>query len=272
MRAGQSKGSRRVAALGASLVVVAVAGASPATAPVASGASGQVAATALGSSCADPAMLTIGYGSTSIVAETPDNGIKALGGFGPSYNGSLVWYAPAGEIICGARIQLADGSVVPPTYVFPYPTPTPNGGQYDETADPASRVSTITITAAKPPVPEGKSCNFPIESSLAETIQHVGPRPAILVKLIEVSPVSLRLKLTPRKSNLVLCPKAGLSVWLTDAAGGLVRRVNFYVPVKPHGGLTPVVTVPAGSYNPGENTNPAITEAWAFARVVKPRK
>jgi hypothetical protein len=214
-------------------------------------------------------MVTVGYGSAApILASTPNYQIKWMGDFPPGYPGSMVWYAPPGDIICSARIQLANGSVAPPTNVFPYPTPTPTGGQYDETADPASHFSSITLTAAKPPAPAGKSCNFPVESSLAETIQHTGPRPAILVKLIEVSPLSLRLKLTPRKPNLVLCPKADFSVWRTDAQGNPVQRLNFYIPVKPHGGLTPVITVPPGTdYRPGEATDPVMIEAWAFARV-----
>ena len=271
MGAGRSRRSKEVAALRACLAVVAAVGVSPTITPIASarvpraGAS----ATGVGSSCADPESVTLGYDSTHNLAETPGYRIKWLGGFGPSFTGSLVWYAPPGEIICSTRIQLANGSVVPPTYLFPYPTPTPNGGQYDELAEPASHVSTITLTAAKSPVPAGKSCTFPIESSLGDTIQHTGPRPDILVKLIEVSPASVRLKLTPRKPNLVLCPKADFSVWLTDAQGNPVRRLNFYVPVKPHGGLTPVITIPPGTnYRPGvEATDPAMTEAWAFARM-----
>ena len=267
MRAGRSRRSKGVAALGACLAAVAAVGVSPAITPIA-GARVGASASGIGSSCADPESVTVGYGSAApILASTPNYQIKWMGDYEPGYPGSMVWYAPHGDIICSARIQLANGSVAPPTNVFPYPTPTPTGGQYDETADPASHFSSITLTAAKPPAPAGKSCNFPVESSLAETIQHTGPRPAILVKMIEVSPLSLRLKLTPRKPNLVLCPKADLSVWLTDAQGNPIRRVDYYLPVKPHGGLTPVVTVPPSSYRPGENTDPATTEAWAFARV-----
>lgn len=271
MGAGQSWRPRRRALGACCLAVVAGMGLFAALAASA-GVSAHAATSGPGSSCADPESVTVGYGSAApILASTPDYQIKWMGDFQPGYPGSMVWYAPPGDIICSTRVQLANGTVAPPTNVFPYPTPTPTGGQYDETADPASHFSSITITAAKPPVPEGKSCNFPVESSLAETIQHTGPRPAISVKMIEVSPLALRLKLTPRKPNLLLCPKADLSVWLTDAQGNPIRRVDYYLSVKPHGGLTSVVTVPPSSYRPGENTDPATTEAWAFARVVKPR-
>jgi hypothetical protein len=259
---------RRAATLGAA-VAVATVGLGLAITPIASARETRAGAAAagIGSSCADPESLTLGYGGT-ILSETPPFHIKALGGFGPGLIDSLVWYAPPGEIVCSTRIQLASGAVVPPTYIFPYPTPTPEGGQYDEPAEPLSHVSSVTITAATPPVPLGKSCNLPIPSSLLDTIQHTGPRPDVLVKLIKISPTSLRLKLTPRKPNLVLCPTADFNVWRTDAQGNPVRRLNFYVPVKPHGGLTPVVTVP-----PGTNyTGSAMVEAWAFARVVKAKK
>jgi hypothetical protein len=270
MGAGQSwRLGRR--ALGACVLAVAVGMGLSTALPASAGVSARAAATGIGSSCADPESITLGYGA-AILSETPVFHIQALGGFGPGLTGSMVWYAPPGEIICSTRIQLANGSVVPPTYLFPYATPTPEGGQYDEPAEPISHVSSITITAAKPPMPLGTSCKLPIPSSLLDSVQHTGPKPDVLVKLIELSPTTLRLKFTPRKPNLVLCPTADFSVWLTDAQGNPVRRLNFYVPVKAHG-LTSVITVPPGTnYRPGEATDPAMIEAWAFARVVKPRR
>jgi hypothetical protein len=270
MRAGRSWRSKGVATVGACLAAVATVGISPAVTPNASARAG-IASAGIGSSCADPESATVGYGMT-ILSETPVFHILAAGGFGPGDSGSLVWFAPPGEIVCSIRIQLANGSVVPPTYLFPYATPTPEGGQYDEPAEPVSHVSTVTITAAKPSIPLGRSCKLPIPSSLLDTIQHTGPRPDVLVKLIELSPTTLRLKLTPRIPNLVLCPTADFSVWLTDAQGNSVKRLNFYVPVNAHG-LTSVITIPPGTdYRPGEATEPVLIEAWGFARRIKPRR
>ena len=98
-----------------------------------------------------PLRLSESYGNTtSILTDTDTVGAIGLGGFYPP--GVLSWESwtmKPGYVVCSVRIELVDGSLVPPTTVFPYPTPTPTGGQYDETSDPASRFSSITIAAAK---------------------------------------------------------------------------------------------------------------------------
>lgn len=269
MRADKShRRPRTYGALGTCLVALLVIGASL----PASSADGRAS---LGSSCANPEVFSIDSNST-ILQPDKGNHIEVLMGNVPARQaidmGYVEWYALPGYIICSTRIQLANGSVVPPTHIYPYATPTPIGGQYNETSDPASFVSVVTVTAAKAPVPAGRSCNYGIESSLTQTIAHNGPRPSVSVKLIEVSPTALRLKLTPRKPNLVLCPTADLNLWFTAASGGFLRRVTVPVAVKPHGGLSPVVTVPAGSYRAGENTDPRIIDVAVYARVVKPRR
>jgi hypothetical protein len=231
-------------------------------------ASTEAASGGLGSSCATPYVLSESYGNTaSILTDTDRVGAIGLGGFYPP--GVLSWESwtmKPGYVVCSVRMQLQDGALVPPTAVFPYPTPTPTGGQYDETANPASRFSSITITAARSLVPAGSSCNYPQESSLLNSITHNGPKSHVSVKVVDLSPTSVRLRLTPHSRNLVLCPKADILVSLTSPEGLPVRQLSYYVSVKPHGGLTSAVTIPAGS-NPGEG--PRRIEAWAFARVVK---
>ena len=229
---------------------------------------------ALGSSCASPYTYSVANGGQIITNTDPshNSGIDLEGSAPPGGPGWTDWYVTPGNFICSAKVQLADGSVVSPTDVFPYATPTPTGGQYNETSNPSSRYSSVTITYAKSKLPLGASCTYPLESSLAQTIAHTGPRPQVLVKLIEVSPVkagapvSLRLKLTPRKRNLTLCPKADINIIVEDAQGHLVQRDVYTVSVKPHGGLSSTITVPVGSYRPGEAIHPRLVEAWAYTR------
>jgi hypothetical protein len=258
--------TRTTKALGACLVAVAV---GVSLAAKTGGASAAASTGALGASCATPYVLSEGYGNTApILTDTDSANVIGLGGFYPP--GVLSWESwtmKPGYVVCSVRIQLEDGSLVPPTTVYPYPAPTPTGGQYDETSNPASRFSSITIAAAKSSVPAGSSCNYPQESSLRGTITHNGPKSPVAVKLVDVSPTSVRLKLTPHSSNLVLCPKADILVSLTNAEGLPIKQLSFYVAVKPRGGLTSVVTVPTSHRPPEEG--PRRIEARAFARVVK---
>jgi hypothetical protein len=188
----------------------------------------------------------------------------SLPGSGPM---TTEWWATPGYLICSAHLQLADGSVASPTYLIPSATPTPIGGQYDEAAgNPGSALNTITITTAKYPVPPGSSCRYPQESSLIGTVSHAGPKSHVSVNVVEVSPTRLRLKLKPHKANLALCPTAYIYLWSPFPG----RRLVFPVSVKPHGGLSSTVTVPAGSYTPKEG--PPQIEAQAFARVVKTKR
>lgn len=253
--------SNRVAVLGACFAAVVVAVVILAIAPIASGASAQMAVGAPGASCANPEV-----GSEQLLPTlaslsfTPHIDILQ---FPPTTE----WSVPAGYFICGTRLQLADGSVASPTYVFPSATPTPIGGQYDETAgDPGFALATITVTAAKSPVLPGASCNYPQESTLTGTVSHAGPKSHVSVNVVEVSPTRLRLKLKPHKADLVLCPKAYIFLRLINAEGIPARRLVFPVSVKPHGGLSSTVTVPIGSYTRGEEL--PLIEAAAFARIV----
>jgi hypothetical protein len=236
--------------------------------PANASSSSRTAAAPLGSSCADPEVLSMGPGDARLSFD-PGNHIELIDGPPLAYNGpaSMEWSVPPGYVICSTRIQLANGSVVPPTDVFPYSTPTPTGGQYDETSDPASAVNTLTIAAAKSSVAPGTSCNYPQESSLIGTVSHAGPKSQVSVNLVKVSPTVIRLKLKPHKANLILCPKADIYLWLTNAQGIPTERLAYYVSVKPHGGLSSAITIPAGSYNPNY---PQLLEAKAFARIVKP--
>jgi hypothetical protein len=257
--------SNRVAVLGACFAAVVVAVVILAIAPIASGASAQMAVGAPGASCANP---EVGgeqlLPTLTSLSFTPRIDILQFPNGDPT---TTEWSVPAGYFICATRLQLADGSVASPTYVFPTATPTPIGGQYDETAgDPGSALATITVTAAKSPVLPGASCDYPQESTLTGTVSHAGPKSHVSVNVVEVSPTRLRLKLKPHKADLVLCPKAYIFLRLINAAGIPARRLVFPVSVKPHGGLSSTVTVPAGSYTRGEEL--PLIEAAAFARVV----
>ncbi len=227
----------------------------------------------VGSSCADPEVWSVGAGPTlPRLAATLPGHINVGGAFPPGAPATVYWFLSPGYVICSAKVQLAGGATVAPTTVLPYPSPTPLGGQYDESSDPASHYTAITITAAKSPVPPGRSCNYPVKSTLFETFaaRHGGRPPAVYVKAIEVSPTSLRLKLTPRKPNLRLCPKADLDLWLTTPHGELIRPIHVSVPINPHGGLTAPITLPPGSYRSGETGEPVFNFVSVYARYTQP--
>jgi hypothetical protein len=65
-------------------------------------------------------------------------------------------------VVCSARIQRSDGSWVGPTRLMPYQTPTPTGGEYVETTNPATRYRQVIVTFAKAAAPAGASCNYPL--------------------------------------------------------------------------------------------------------------
>jgi hypothetical protein len=231
---------------------------------------------ALGSSCANPYILSVERGGRILIDTEKTNVIGLLGAGDPNGPQLAEWSTRKGYVVCSARVQLASGALVPPTSIFPYPMPTPLGGQYEETSDPASRYTAVTVTAAKSPVPAGTNCNYPLVSNISETIAHTGPRPPVTIKLVGLPPgatssptITLRLKVIPRKSHLVLCPKADINIWIEDAKGNLVGHHNYYVSVKPHGGLTSAITVPASYYRLGEATDPRLIGAAASARLVK---
>jgi len=265
MQAGRRRRSRRLGALGVGLVAAVVG----VCASLGSSASAQpparTSAAPAGSSCANPEVTSeMLVPPFSMLSPTPSLHIRLI--YLPSGGAQTTeWSVPAGYVICSTRLQLADGSVAPPTYVIPSGTPTPIGGQYDEVVgDPGSALNTITITAAKSPVPPGTNCRYPQESSLIGTVARVGPKSHVSVNVVEVTPTRLQLKLKPHKANLVLCHTAYIFLWLPNPHGYPGQRAVFPVSVKPHGGLSSTVTVPAGSYTPKEG--PPQIEAEAFAR------
>jgi hypothetical protein len=266
MQTGQRWRSRRLSALGACVVAVVVSVSPSLGSPASAQLPARTSAAGAGSSCANPEVASWALLPTlSNLSLTPGSHIELIPFFGGGPT-TTEWLVPAGYFICGTRLQLANGSVAQPTYSFPSGTPTAIGGQYDEAADdPGSALSIITVMAAKSPVPPGSSCRYPQESSLIGTVSHGGPKSRVSVNVVEASPTRLRLKLKPHKANLTLCPTAYIMLWLPGPGGYLVRRLVFPVSVKPHGGLSSTVTVPAGSYTPKEG--PPQIEAQAFARV-----
>jgi hypothetical protein len=123
-------------------------------------------------------VLSVGYGPTvPTLAATPGNHIAIGGFYTPGTAAMIEWTVPSGYVICSARVQLADGSWAAPTGLLPHATPTPRGGWYEETSNPASRFTAVAITAAKSPVAPGTSCNYPIESTFFHTLAKRGPRP-----------------------------------------------------------------------------------------------
>jgi hypothetical protein len=260
MRAGRTWRTRKVPALCVSLAAVMAIGASATTTPA------HTTSAAPGSSCANPEVMTEAMPPAGgILDSSPANHLDlvSLPGSGPR---TLQWEAHPGYLICATSIQLADGSIATPTYAFPsYPTPLPLGGQYNEAT--GSAISGITVKIAKTPAPVGSSCNSPEESTLLGNNPHRSPKSHVSIAVVEDSPTRLQLKLKPHRANLLLCPKADIFLSLTSPTGFPAQRRVFPVSVKPHGGLSSAVTVPAGSYRP--TYEPSLVEAVVYARVVK---
>jgi hypothetical protein len=115
------------------------------------------AASATGSSCAHP-------WRASYVVGGPEGGFegdqKRIEMNGTPRKLTWVVWPEQGNVICGVRIQLADGKLGRPTKLLPYATPTPVGGEYREPHGPHSRlpslrcrlvpvVTTLSITASR---------------------------------------------------------------------------------------------------------------------------
>lgn len=123
-----------------------------------------------GSSCAHPVVMTlhrgqkaVGYHRQIIIAAEPQLDV-------PGVRTAVEWWGWSGpgaedtDIICSARIQRLDGSWVGPTRLKPYATPTPMGGEYEETTDPGTQYRQVVVEFAKSPVPRGASCDYPLMS------------------------------------------------------------------------------------------------------------
>jgi hypothetical protein len=175
-----------------------------------------------------------------------------------AYTGSrwrVEWSLKSGEVICSARIQLRNGSLVQPTRMIPYPTPTPTGGEYAEPHHARSALSSIVVTYAKSPVRAGSSCDYPLESRWTSqgqggntgdfSVGIKGYNPNLALN----TPQRVWLEVTLNNERVAICPQATIEVFThtqaeidneTPGPGTLHR---YSVSMKPEGGDSSTVTV-----------------------------
>jgi hypothetical protein len=249
-----------VLAVGVSLPVTLIAGVRP---PLV-----RAAAIAAGSSCAHP------YTSTfKPIKHGWLGGEQSHIQMGPFAERPWLveWFVGSGYVVCNARIQLRNGSLVRPTRLMPYPTPTPTGGEYREPRNARSPLRGIVVTFAKSPIPPGASCNYPLESFNVSrgqggdvkdfTVEEVGFDPNVPLGGVQ----HLRARVTLYDSRVVICPpvKIADTVITPEEANANPAKFgilhNYFVTVGPQGGLSSEVTLPAGDF----------TET-AYARLAKP--
>jgi hypothetical protein len=203
-------------------------------------------ATATGSSCEHPWQATYQVGGSGGGFEGDQKRIYMSGT--PRRLSWVVW-PKAGNVICSARVRLADGRWVGPTKLLPYTTPTPIGGEYRAPHGPHSPLRTIIVTAARSQVPPGASCNYPVFGS-----QSVNGAPAagsdtkdlsVKVKIVSdpnpgsTEPMSLRLEIDIHNPRVVIC-RASLTV-LPRNSEGFIRdetAESYPVTVSPDGTVT----------------------------------
>jgi len=212
-----------------------------------------------GSSCAHPyrATFTLKAGNNSEeVLPTRSNPIN-ISLIDTSRPRSIDWsVVRKGYMICQVRIALQNGGFGKPSRLFPFTTPMPTAGEYDETANPASRIRSVEVMAAKAPIPPGGNCNFPLETRRNQDESHSGDSRDFTVEILfrstgEVEfgePVRVQLKVTVfHPERVELCPKARIGDILRGKfEHGHVPVRDYYVPIPPNGGLSPVISVERG--------------------------
>lgn len=182
------------------------------------------------------------------------------------------WSVKPGYVICNARIQLRNGSLVRPTRLIPYSTPTPTGGEYIEPHKTHSALGSIVVTSAKSPVPLGSSCNYPLESEWTSrgvvgsgagdfSIEILGYNPNLPIN----TPQPIRLGVAVKSNRVAICPKAEIEVFthtqaeITNETPGPGTLHRYSVSMEPQGGESSTVTV-----------QEQVFLAHVYGRLVKP--
>jgi hypothetical protein len=206
-----------------------------------------------GSSCAHPVVVTlhrgqkaVGYRHQIIIAAEPQLLV-------PGVRTAVEWWGWSGpgaedtDIICSARIQRSDGSWVGPTRLKPYATPTPMGGEYDETTDPNTQYRQVVVKFAKSPVPRGASCNYPLMSRAGNSETR---DPSAVFRVDTPRPGMDEVAVTIHNPNIVVCRATAFEeaepATIPGSTFEFVRSLP--ITVGEHGGLSsplPRTTQPA---------------------------
>jgi hypothetical protein len=207
-----------------------------------------------GSSCAHPVVMTlhrgqkaVGYHHQIIIAAEPQLLV-------PGVRTAVEWWGWSGpsaedtDIICSARIQRLDGSWVGPTRLRPYATPTPMGGEYDETTDPSTQYRQVVVEFAKSPVPRGASCDYPLMSRAGNSQTR---DPSAVFRVDTPQPGMDEVAVTIHNPNIVICRATAIEesepATIPGSSFEFVR--NLPITIGEHGGLSsplPQPTAPAG--------------------------
>jgi hypothetical protein len=226
-----------------------------------------------GSSCTHPIVVVLKRGQQTaeyqhrlVIQVEPQylpTGAKAVVG----------WWGLTGfkgtDIICSANIQRRDGSWVAPTRLRPYATPTPTGGEYVETSDPATQYRQVVVKFAKPPVPVGSSCDYPLLSRIGGTMQQglsaafrVGtPHPGLGEVAVTVSdPNTVVCRVTVQEAVIPA---------ILGAAEEFIR--SFPITIGEHGGLSSPVPLPSDIPIPKASPNFDVVKIYTrYLRLPKP--
>jgi hypothetical protein len=226
-----------------------------------------------GSSCAHPIVVVLKRGQQTaeyqhrlVIQVEPQylpTGVKEVVG----------WWGLTGfkgtDIICSAHIQRRDGSWVAPTRLRPYATPTPTGGEYVETSDPTTQYRQVVVKFAKPPVPVGSSCDYPLLSRIGGTMQQglsaafrVGtPHPGLGEVAVTVSdPNTVVCRVTVQEAALPA---------ILGAAEEFIR--SFPITIGEHGGLSSPVPLPSDTPMPKASPNFDVVKIYTrYLHLPKP--
>ena len=204
-----------------------------------------------GSSCARPVVVTLHRGQRfahyqhQVIIDAEYRHLI------PGVNAIVGWYGWSGpgaedtDIICSARIQRRDGSWAGPTRLRPYPTPTPVGGEYQETTNPSTQFRQVVVKFAKPPVPRGANCNYPQQSRVGGTMQK-GLSAAFRVGIPE--PEMAEVAITVHDPNTVICRAIAEEEGQADpGVGSLYEHIrSFPITIGAHGGISSPLPRPTG--------------------------
>lgn len=268
MRAGRRRTSRRLAALGTLAVCLAAAG----PLAVAAGPARIAGSWRAGSSCAHP------WPAAIYRAKRPNGEFAGdhhhIYMSGAIHDLNWIVQPEKGNVICSARVRLANGRWVGPTRIYPYPTPTPIGGEYKTPSGPHSPMREVIVTAARSPVPPGANCNYPVFTARAvdggvsegsdakdysvsfKVVHESNPG-----EPLPTATRTVRLQVVIHNPHVAIC-HAFLTVFPPNAQGYLRDETAKSLPVgiTPNGTVTsPDITVPANW----------ILSAIAYARLKK---
>jgi hypothetical protein len=192
-----------------------------------------------GSSCTHPIVATLKRGQAAakyheVIYVAPSHFIRGV-------VAAVRWdtYWP-NQIVCSARIQLRNGSWVGPTRLLPYNTPTPVGGEYDETTNPRTQYRQVVVKLARSPVPMGASCDHPMTSRAGYSDEK---DPRVVFRVNAPRAGMDEVAATIYDPNIVICRAVAEEISQQQKWGWEFIR-SFPITIGKHGGASTPVPMP----------------------------